>query len=401
MKIDLVGPARRGLAMGLNEAAGYGAVAVTALATGYIAAALRAAPRAVLPRHRLRRARPRPVHPVRPRDPRPRPPRGRHPRPAPTAATTTCTPSSPTGRCSPRPASASRRCPRPARPGMVNNLNDGLAWGLFPLLFAAAGLSVGQIGVLAALYPAVWGLGQLVTGALSDRIGRKPLIVGGMLLQAVALGLVAATTRLRAVGARPRSCSAPAPRWSTRPCSPPSATSPTPPGGPASVGVYRLWRDGGFAVGALLAGVARRRLRHRRRHLGRRRPHRRLRARRRGRACTKPTRGARRDSRDPSPLQPATAVERGERRRRRRRRRRLHDPRASRRTRRLLDMQPEDRLPELDRSTGWPAPHPAKISGPTQMLTDRPATAEPPPSGACGGPTARENQGCARQASEL
>ena len=65
--------------------------------------------------------------------------------------------------------------------GLVNNLNDGLAWGLFPLYFAAAGLSVGRIGVLAALYPAVWGLGQLVTGGLSDRIGRKWLIAGGML----------------------------------------------------------------------------------------------------------------------------------------------------------------------------------------------------------------------------
>ena len=77
--------------------------------------------------------------------------------------------------------------------GLVNNLNDGLAWGLFPLYFAAAGLSVGRIGVLAALYPAVWGLGQLVTGGLSDRIGRKPLIAAGMLTQAVAIALIAAT----------------------------------------------------------------------------------------------------------------------------------------------------------------------------------------------------------------
>ena len=75
---------------------------------------------------------------------------------------------------------------------MVNNLNDGLAWGIFPLYFAAYGLSVGRIGVLAALYPAVWGIGQLVTGALSDRIGRKRLIVAGMLTQAVAIGLIAA-----------------------------------------------------------------------------------------------------------------------------------------------------------------------------------------------------------------
>ena len=74
---------------------------------------------------------------------------------------------------------------------MVNNLNDGLAWGLFPILFATAGLSVAKIGVLAAVYPAVWGLGQLVTGPLSDRWGRKHLITAGMLLQAAALALVA------------------------------------------------------------------------------------------------------------------------------------------------------------------------------------------------------------------
>jgi predicted MFS family arabinose efflux permease len=138
--------------------------------------------------------------------------------------------------------------------GLVNNLNDGLAWGLLPLYFAAAGLSVARIGVLAALYPAVWGVGQLVTGGLSDRIGRKPLIAGGMLLQAAALGLFAAAegfwiwaiasvligagtamvypTLLATIGDVAH------PSWRAR-----------------SVGVYRLWRDGGFAVGALLAGV--------------------------------------------------------------------------------------------------------------------------------------------------
>jgi MFS family permease len=137
---------------------------------------------------------------------------------------------------------------------MVNNLNDGLAWGLFPIAFAEEGLSVGRIGILAALYPAVWGLGQLVTGALSDRMGRKPLIVGGMLTQAAAIAWIAATagfwpwalgavtlgtgtamvypTLLAAVGDVAH------PRWRAR-----------------SVGVYRLWRDGGFAVGALVAGV--------------------------------------------------------------------------------------------------------------------------------------------------
>jgi MFS family permease len=138
--------------------------------------------------------------------------------------------------------------------GLVNNLNDGLAWGLFPVLFAGAGLSIGRIGVLVALYPAVWGLGQLVTGALSDRWGRKGLIVGGMWVQAAGLALVASgdtfavwsvaavllgagtamvyPTLLAAIGDVAH------PAWRAR-----------------SVGVYRLWRDGGFAVGALLAGV--------------------------------------------------------------------------------------------------------------------------------------------------
>jgi MFS family permease len=138
--------------------------------------------------------------------------------------------------------------------GMVNNLNDGLAWGLFPVLFAAAGLSIAQIGILAALYPAVWGVGQLATGAWSDRIGRKPLIVAGMLLQGGALAVVALgdsftvwavaavllgagtamvyPTLLAAIGDVAH------PSWRAR-----------------SVGVYRLWRDGGFAVGALAAGL--------------------------------------------------------------------------------------------------------------------------------------------------
>jgi MFS family permease len=129
-----------------------------------------------------------------------------------------------------------------------------MAWGIFPLYFARGGLSVASIGVLAALYPAVWGLGQLATGALSDRLGRKWLIASGMWLQAGAIGLIAATrgfapwaagalllgagtamvypTLLAAVGDVAH------PSWRA-----------------SAVGVYRLWRDGGFAVGALLAGV--------------------------------------------------------------------------------------------------------------------------------------------------
>ncbi|MGW1490442.1 MFS transporter [Streptomyces sp. NPDC002402] len=137
---------------------------------------------------------------------------------------------------------------------MVNNLNDALAWGIFSLLFAAHGLSIAQIGILAALYPAVWGAEQMLTGWWSDHIGRKHLITAGMLLQAAAIALVAAGTAfgvwvtaqvLLGIGTalvRPTLLAVIGdvahPTWRAR-----------------AVGVYRLWRDGGFAVGALLAGV--------------------------------------------------------------------------------------------------------------------------------------------------
>jgi MFS family permease len=138
--------------------------------------------------------------------------------------------------------------------GLVNNLNDALAWGIFPLLFAAHGLSLSQIGVLAALYPAVWGAGQLVTGWYSDRGGRKHLITAGMLTQAAAIALVAVATTFGAWALAEILLGAGTalvyptllavigdvahPAWRAR-----------------AVGVYRLWRDGGFAVGALLAGA--------------------------------------------------------------------------------------------------------------------------------------------------
>ncbi|CAN5170822.1 hypothetical protein BH18ACT5_BH18ACT5_13590 [soil metagenome] len=138
--------------------------------------------------------------------------------------------------------------------GLVNNLNDGMAWGLLPLVYATAGLNLPQIGILAALYPAVWGGGQLLTGAWSDRIGRKPLIVTGMLVQAAAIALIALgrsfgvwaaaavglgvgtamvyPTLLAAVGDVAH------PSWRA-----------------SAVGTYRLWRDLGFAVGAVVTGV--------------------------------------------------------------------------------------------------------------------------------------------------
>jgi MFS family permease len=249
MKIDLVGPTRRGLALGLNEAAGYGAVAVTALVTGFLAErfGLRPAPfllglayagiglgiSATLVRETRAHAR--------------------------LEAAAHQGTEHLEGPLSTRRVFALTSLREPAlsaasQAGLVNNLNDGLAWGLLPVYFAAGGLTVGEIGVLAALYPAVWGICQLATGALSDRIGRKRLIVSGMLLQAAALALTAAAfgfaawavaavllgvgtamvypTLLAVIGDVAH------PRWRA-----------------SAVGVYRLWRDAGFAFGALLAGV--------------------------------------------------------------------------------------------------------------------------------------------------
>lgn len=138
--------------------------------------------------------------------------------------------------------------------GFVNNLNDGVAWGLFPLFFAAAGMNIRQIGVLAAVYPATWGIVQLVTGALSDRIGRKWLIVSGMWVQAVGIGVViissafadfASGLALLGIGTAmvyPTLLSTIGdvvyPSWRA-----------------SSIGVYRLWRDLGYAAGALIAGL--------------------------------------------------------------------------------------------------------------------------------------------------
>jgi MFS family permease len=250
MKIDLVGPARRGLAMGLNEAAGYGALALTALATGYLAAAygLRPAPFLLgaayialglgLSAAAVRETR---AH-------------ARHEGAGHIAAGDHLGGQLTTGQVALLTSFREKALSAASQAGLVNNLNDGLAWGLFPILFARHGMTVSQIGVLAALYPAVWSAGQLGTGALSDMIGRKWLIAAGMLVQAAALALTAigatfATwaaaavllglgtamvypTLLAAIGDVAH------PFWRAR-----------------SVGVYRLWRDGGFAVGALLAGA--------------------------------------------------------------------------------------------------------------------------------------------------
>ena len=249
MKVDLVGPSRRGLALGLNESAGYGAVALTALVTGLIAerwglrpgpfllglayAALGLGLSALFVRETREFAH--------------------------VEAATGQAGEHAGERRSIRSIVALTSLRQPAlssasQAGLVNNLNDGLAWGVLPVYFAAAGLSIGEIGLLAAIYPAVWSVGQLGTGTLSDRIGRKGLIVAGMLLQAGGLALTAVTS-----GFVPWALAAIALGAGT------AMVYPTllavigdvahPSWRASAIGVYRLWRDLGFALGAILAGV--------------------------------------------------------------------------------------------------------------------------------------------------
>jgi MFS family permease len=247
MKIDLVGPARRGLAMGLNEFAGYVAVSLAALASGYLAAtyALRPQPfllgvafavaGLLLSVLFVRES------------------RGHARIEAQQVASPTNAPPS-FGRIFALVSWKDRALFATSQAGLVNNLNDGMAWGLFPLVFAARGLPLEQVAMLAAIYPGVWGVGQLATGALSDRLGRKGLIVGGMWVQALGIVLVLLGTELAS--------------WALAMVLLGFGTAmvyPTllaavgdvahPDWRASAVGVYRLWRDGGYAVGALLAGV--------------------------------------------------------------------------------------------------------------------------------------------------
>ncbi|MDP3235392.1 MAG: MFS transporter [Myxococcales bacterium] len=248
MKIDLAGPKKRGLAMGLNEFAGYFAVAGSALLTGLIAARVGLRPEpfflgvgyvvvglalsVLFVRETKQHV---------------------------AAEATLHTPDAPVERPSARDifwktTLLDRNLSSVSQAGLVNNLNDGMAWGLFPLFFGAARLELEAIGTLSAIYPATWGLAQLVTGAWSDTIGRKWLIASGMWVQALGIGVVIMSmgfggfalgaallgvgtamvypTLLAAIGDVAH------PSWRA-----------------SSVGVYRLWRDLGYAIGALLAGV--------------------------------------------------------------------------------------------------------------------------------------------------
>jgi MFS family permease len=250
MKIDLVGPAQRGLAMGLNEAAGYGTLGATALITGYVAAAYGLRPEpfyigivyAVLGLL---------LSATLVRDTRPH---------AQLEATkhTGETPVSAVGysRVFAETSWSNRTLFSVSQAGLVNNLNDGMSWGVFPLLFIANGVALADVGLIKAVYPIIWGAGQIFTGWLADRVGRKPLIVWGMIVQAgghavIGLGLSAplaaglAGSVLLGLGTAmvyPSMLAAVGdvahPMWRA-----------------TSLGVYRFWRDLGYAVGALMAGV--------------------------------------------------------------------------------------------------------------------------------------------------
>jgi MFS family permease len=246
MKVDLVGPKGRGLAVGLNEFAGYFAVGVTAFLTGYLAAqyGLRPVPiwlgvgyavigtvlsillvRDTREHVRLETA--------------------NHPKAESALSFREIFALTSFG---------DRNLFAASQAGLVNNLNDGMSWGVFPLFFAANGLGVERIGILKAVYPAAWGVLQVVTGPLSDRWGRKGLIVGGMWLQAGALFMTAFTREfgwwlvaslLLGLGTAmvyPSLIAAVSdashPSWRAR-----------------SLSVYRFWRDLGYAIGALSAGI--------------------------------------------------------------------------------------------------------------------------------------------------
>ena len=270
MKIDLVGPRNRGLATGLNEAAGYGAVGATALLTGYLATSygLRPTPQLIgvvfvvaglglslitrdtadhvaleldLERQRQRGQ-------VR-------------------TATTGDTPAADaadddgpqdTGLRATfwRTSWTNRSLRGSSQAGLINNLNDGLTWGVFPLLFTYHGLGIAAVGLIKGLYPLLWGFGQIPAGHLSDRIGRKQLIVAGMFVQAAAFVLALALLNTPLLAGL---LSAAALGVGTAMVYPTLIASISDHARPAwranALGTYRFWRDLGYAAGALVGGV--------------------------------------------------------------------------------------------------------------------------------------------------
>jgi MFS family permease len=248
MKIDLVGPVRRGLAMGLNEFAGYASVGLSALLTGWLAQtySLRPEPFLIgfvialagllLSIFAVRETKVFADHEAR-------------------VHGDTAQPETPSFReVFARASWTNKNLFSASQAGLVKMLNDGLAWGLLPIYFAMAGLAVGQIGMIAAVYPVVWGVGQLLTGAASDKLGRKWLIVSGMWVQAAAIAgfvvLDGYTAWLVAAGFLGFGTAMVYPTLLAVVADNSDASWRA-----SAVGVYRLWRDSGYAAGALMVGV--------------------------------------------------------------------------------------------------------------------------------------------------
>jgi MFS family permease len=249
MKIDLIGPGRRGFALGINETAGYLGVAVTALATGYLATwfGLRPAPEllgvgyavaglalsALAVRDTAAWARAEARH------------HPQHSGPQPSLREIAL-----------RVSWTDRTLAVASQAGLVNNLNDGLVWVVLPVLLVSHGVSVTGVGYIKALYPFMWAAGMIATGHLADRIGRKPPIVSGMLIQAAGLAVISAGishalpagltgafllgtgTSLVYPSLLAAVSDATHPDWRA-----------------AALGIYRFWRDSGYAIGALISGV--------------------------------------------------------------------------------------------------------------------------------------------------
>jgi len=250
MKIDLVGPQRRGFALGLNEAAGYGGVAVAAALSGWLAAEF--APRDVLVAAGGAIALIALVLSVAfVRD------TAGHMQVEQRASDHDRDETAP-GIGKAFADVTFRRPPLRAcsQAGLVNNLNDALAWGLVPLFLAANGASAAEVGLVAGIYPGVWGVGQILAGRWSDRVGRKPLIVAGMLVQALALGVLAGSDGaigLAALAAVILGIGT-ALVYPTLIAAISDAVSPV--ARAPAVGVYRFWRDMGYVAGGLLSGLA-------------------------------------------------------------------------------------------------------------------------------------------------
>ena len=250
MKIDLVGPKRRGLALGLNESAGYGGVAIAAILSGWLASEYAARDVLVLGGAAVAVVGLL-ISVLFVRD------TARHVALEQSSDRWDQADTGPSFRQG--FAEATYRNPAlrsSSQAGFTNNLNDALAWGLVPLFLAAHGASISEIGLVAGLYPAVWGVAQIWTGHWSDRIGRKPPIVAGMLLQAGALALLGASggaLGTAAVAAVLLGLGT-ALVYPTLIAAISDAVSPL--ARPAAVGVYRFWRDMGYVAGALIAGVA-------------------------------------------------------------------------------------------------------------------------------------------------